>query len=103
MAFPYDFHPLAEEELFEAIDYLDNQREGYGALLAESAAHTFDLITDHPEKFPLVSSASSRRRALLSKPFHKTYAIYFDFDGERILITCFFHNRRDPNIWKERE
>jgi hypothetical protein len=34
MSFPYDFHPEAEEELFKAIDYLDGQREGYGALLA---------------------------------------------------------------------
>jgi hypothetical protein len=34
MSYPYAFHPIAEEELFEAIDYLDDQREGYGALLA---------------------------------------------------------------------
>ncbi|MEO1414815.1 MAG: hypothetical protein AAFW00_06020 [Bacteroidota bacterium] len=58
MTFSYDFHPLAEEELFDAIDYLDSQREGYGALLAESAASILDQITAHPEKFPIVSPAS---------------------------------------------
>jgi hypothetical protein len=31
MAYPYEFYPEAEEELFDAIDYLDAQREGYGA------------------------------------------------------------------------
>lgn len=46
MPYPYDFHPLAEEELFDAIDYLDHQREGYGALLAEAAANTIDKIIE---------------------------------------------------------
>lgn len=31
MPYPYDFHPLAEEELFEIIDYLDGVRSGYGS------------------------------------------------------------------------
>ncbi|MEZ4849727.1 MAG: hypothetical protein R3B93_14165 [Bacteroidia bacterium] len=102
MSFSYDFHPEAEEELFKAIDYLDEQREGYGALLAESAANLLDQITENPKRFPIASTNSQRRRAILPKPFHKTYSIYFDFDGERILIASFFNNRRDPGIWQER-
>ena len=103
MAFPYEFHPLAEKELFEAIESLDDQRQGYGALLAESAANTLDQIIDNPERFPVASIATLRRRALLPKPFHKTFTIYFDFDGESILIACFFNNRRDPKTWQERD
>ena len=103
MSFPYNFHPKAEEELFKAIDDLDSQREGYGTLLAEAAANILDQITEKPKRFPIASSNSQRRRAILPKPFHKTYSIYFDFDGESILITSFFHNRRDPGIWQERK
>lgn len=94
---------MAEEELFDAIDYLDSQREGYGALLAESAANTLDQISANPQKFPIVSPTSQRWRALLPKPFHRTYSIYFDFDGQRILIACFFNNRRNPSMWQDRE
>lgn len=102
MSYPYAFHPKAEKELFEAIDYLDNQRVGYGALLAEHAADIFDQITDYPERFPLILKDSNRRRALLAKPFDKAYSVYFDFDGESILIISFFNNRRDPGKWQER-
>jgi hypothetical protein len=42
MSYPFDFHPKVEKELFEAIDYLDAQREGYGALLADEAANTIE-------------------------------------------------------------
>ena len=103
MNYPYDFHPLAEEELFDAIDYLDGQREGYGAVLAEAAANLFDTITQYPERFPLISQRSARRKALLPKPFHKTYTVYFDFLDGVILIVSFFHNSRDPRIWQRRE
>lgn len=102
MSYPFDVHPLAEDELFAEIDYLERKREGYGALLADVAAQTLDSITETPERFPLVFPDSGRRRALLGKPFQKTYSIYFDFDQERVLIVSFFNNRRDPNTWQSR-
>ena len=102
MGYPYDFHPKAEEELFDAIDYLDNRREGYGALLAEAASNIIDKIIENPMQFPIPLSNSHRRRAILSEPFHKSYSIYFDFDGEKILIVSFFNNRKDPRAWKDR-
>ncbi|MFK7926256.1 MAG: hypothetical protein AB8H47_30180 [Bacteroidia bacterium] len=102
MSYPYAFHPIAEKELFEAIDYLDDQREGYGALLAEAAANILDQIIEKPKRFPIASPNSPRRRAILPKPFNKTYSIYFDFDGETILIASFFNNSRDPKSWQNR-
>lgn len=102
MSYPYQFHPEAEKELFEAIDYLDSQREGYGGLLAEASANILDHIIDNPKRFPVASPGSKRRRAILPTPFNKTYSVYFDFDGETILIASFFNNRRDPNSWQSR-
>lgn len=102
MNYPYDFHPKAEQELFEAIDFLDEQREGYGALLAEAAANTLDSILENPLRFPFGSPNTKRRKAVLPKPFNRSYSIYFDFDGEHVLIASFFNNRRDPRVWQER-
>lgn len=102
MSYPYDFHPEAEKELFKAIDYLDGKREGYGALLAEVAANIIDQIIENPQRFPFPSPDSKRRRAILPKPFHKIYSIYFDFEEDDILIVSFFNNYRDPRTWKER-
>ncbi|MEO1217604.1 MAG: hypothetical protein AAFY45_29015 [Bacteroidota bacterium] len=102
MSHPYEFHPEAEKELFNAIDYLDEKREGYGALLAEAAANILDQIIEKPKRFPIASPNSPRRRAILPKPFNKTYSIYFDFDGESILIVSFFNNSRAPGVWGER-
>ncbi|MEZ4685101.1 MAG: type II toxin-antitoxin system RelE/ParE family toxin [Bacteroidia bacterium] len=103
MSYPFDFHPKVEKELFEAIGYLDAQREGYGALLADETANTIEQIANHPTLFPLISDSKTRRRALLGKPFHKSYSIYFEFDGNQILILCFFNNWKDPRAWQERE
>lgn len=102
MGFTYHFHPEAEKELFDAIDYLDEQREGYGAILAEAAAQVLDQIIAHPQRFPLVLPSSNRRRALLPKPFHRSFAIYFDFEGTDILIISFFNTRRNPGVWQGR-
>ena len=101
MTYPYEFHPEAEQELFDAIDYLDTQREGYGALLADAAMTVLDAITENPLRYPLVAG-DQRRKALLPKPFHQSYSVYFDFDGNKVVILCLFYNRRDPKIWEER-
>ncbi len=103
MSFPYDFHPKAEKELFEAINFLEEQREGYGALLAEATANLLDQIINNPKQFPNTIQADQRRRAALFKPFHKTYSIYFDFNGSEVVIISFFNNRRDPSEWQDRD
>ena len=103
MSYPYDFHPEAEAELFEAIDFLDSRREGYGAVLAEAAANILEQIIEKPRQFPIADSSSQRRRAILPKPFNQTYSIYYDFDGQRILVASFFNNYRDPGVWQERK
>jgi len=63
MGYPYDFHPEAETELFEAIDYLDSQRAGYGARLAEAAAITLDQIVDPPPAFPPPTARFTQKKS----------------------------------------
>ncbi|MEM7510817.1 MAG: type II toxin-antitoxin system RelE/ParE family toxin [Bacteroidota bacterium] len=102
MPYPYDFHPLAEEELFEIIDYLDGVRSGYGSLFAELISDEIELIISHPGRYPSVNELGTIRKAILPKPFHKAYSIYFEFQDDKILFISIFNNSRNPDEWQNR-
>ncbi len=103
MAYPFTLHPLARREALLEIDFLEEQRTGYGNLFNEVLDQTLGLLLKHPTRYPKVSQDSTWRKMLMGKPFHKSHSIYFEFDGEIIRIISIFNNRRDPSIWINRQ
>lgn len=103
MAFPFTIHPEARKEALHEISWLENSRENLGKKFNEVLDQTISRILENPNQFPLVLQNPDRRKALFSKPFHKSHCIYFEMEDENIRIISVFNNKRNPSSWQERE
>lgn len=103
MKYFFTIHPKAREEVLHSINYLDQQQTGYGDIFNLRVDEAIAKIISNPTRYQEVIRGKGRYRMILEKPFHKSYCIYYDFDGEMVRIISIFHNSRSDLIWKERE
>jgi plasmid stabilization system protein ParE len=97
MALTYRLHSLAKKELIEAIDWYENERKGRGAKFYEVYLHTIKNLLANPTTSP-IEFDEIRRVYLLKFP----YTLYYEIFGNEIFIYTVFHQRRNPESWKER-
>jgi plasmid stabilization system protein ParE len=91
------FHPEAEAEFLEAVDYYEHCRPGLGCESALEVHSAIELILSYPKACPVLEGEI--RRSLTSRfPYGVLYAE--DPDGIRILAVMHLH--RDPDYWKHR-
>lgn len=102
MTYQFVFHPAVRGEIIDTMTYLGEQREGYDMLFNLRVDEAITQIIANPTRWSKMDGFPRRYRKLLTKPFNKSYSIYYDFDGEIIEILSVFNNRRDDTIWKER-
>src|SRR5438552_7932416 len=87
----------ARRELFEAGDYYEKHRPGYGQLFFADVEREFALLME----FPLIGkrvSRSVRRRTLSGWP----YSIFYQLRDEELVIIAIAHHRRRPGYWRSR-
>jgi len=88
---------IAERDIAEAVNWYENQREGYGERFQESLERVFDQIERAPEMHPLIQLRV--RRALTPRfPF----AVYYRIENDEAIVFAVLHSRRDPRLWKSR-
>jgi toxin ParE1/3/4 len=87
----------ARRELFEARDYYDEQRPGYGERFVEAAEAEFELLLQFP-KIGRSVRTSVRRRTISRWP----YGIVYRIRGEELIIIAIAHHRRRPDYWRSR-
>ncbi len=93
------FHPLAEQELIDAVDYYEEQRPGLGLEYLGEIEHAVNFLIRYPEAGSKVQG--SLRRLILPKfPYYLLYRILED-DQIRILVVA--HHKRKPQYWVDRE
>jgi len=92
-----EFMPLAKIEFADAIDYYNDQREGWGDVLAFELNAMIEQIAFLPEAGVKVARRTRRRRL---KRF--PYGILYQRHAEIILIVAITHIKRRPNAWKSR-
>ena len=93
----YSFHPTAEEELNQAIDYYDECQKGLGLEFLKEMYRTLQNILAFPNAW---SPLSSSTRRCLSKRF--PYGIIYQIAGEEILIIAVTNLSRAPDYWQGR-
>ena len=93
----YVFHPEAESEFFEAINYLEEQNEGLGKTFSREIFVAIRKITFFP--FAWTTISKNARRILVNR---FPYGIIYQVSGEEILIVAVMHSSREPNYWKGR-
>jgi plasmid stabilization system protein ParE len=74
--------------------------------LAHAVRDTLKLVADHPEIAPVRSIAGVRIRSFPLREF--PYVLYWDYDGETVLLAALLHGSRDRDAilaarhpWKE--
>ena len=93
----YSFHPDAELELNQAIDYYEKCQVGLDLEFADEVYKTVQRILAFPNAWQ--SMGESNRRCLTNKfPFG---IIYYKREQEIIILTVMQLGRK-PNYWKSR-
>jgi hypothetical protein len=94
----WSFHPEAETEFYEAIDYYEECESGLGEDFAIEVHTTIQNILAYPEAWPTLDG--DIRRCLTSRfPYGALYSI--ETDG--IFILAVMHLHRHPDYWKHRK
>lgn len=97
MALTVELHETAEVELWEAIDWYDEQREDLGKEFARELERVVKVISSTPERFPIVFGQA---RKVVLKRF--PYIIIFEVRDQLIIILAIFHTSRQPKQWQKR-
>ena len=93
----YLFHPEAEAEFLQAIEYYEDCAEGLGYDFSVEVCSATQRVTSHPKAWPMIRSEV--RRCLVSRfPFGVLYAIHKD----EVFIVAVMHLHRSPDYWTHR-
>ena len=93
----YSFHPEAESEFAQAIEYYEEKEEGLGYDFAVEIYSTIERTLAHPKAWPIMEG--DIRRSLVRR---FPYGILYAEEGEEIFIVGVMHLHRDPDYWKRR-
>ncbi len=91
------FHPDAEIELEQAIDYYENVRQGLGFDFATEAYTAIKRATSLPKAWAIVEG-DIRRSLVYRFPFGILYSI----EPKGIYIVAVMNLHRKPSYWQKR-
>ncbi len=94
----YSFHPAAEKELNDTVDYYNECRSGLGLEFTKEIYRTIQNILLFPDAW---ASLSANTRRCLTNRF--PYGVIYQIIEEEILIIAVMQLSREPEYWKERE
>jgi hypothetical protein len=94
----FSFHPEAETEFCEAIDYYEECELGLGYDFSAEVLAAIQNIVRYPDAWPILEEGV--RRCLVNRfPFGLIYNS--ELDG--IVILAVMHLRRHPDYWRNRQ
>lgn len=97
MAYNIELHEIAEEELWEAVDWYDAQKEKLGREFAKELQQTMQIIRENPSQFP--KAFKDKRQAMLRR---FPYVVVYEIHGTTVNVLAIFHTSRNPKVWRER-
>src|SRR5580698_10020326 len=94
----YFFHPEAESEFFDAIEYYEKCEKGLGYDFATEVYFTVERILAHPKAWQFMEEGLIRRALVKRFP----YGIIYAEQNREIYILSVMHLHREPDYWKHR-
>ncbi len=94
----YTFHPAAEAQLNEAIDYYESIQLGLGVDFAEEAYKSIIRAVRHPKAWSFILAPV--RRSLLKR---FPYGILYSETTTGIYILAVMNLHREPSYWEKRQ
>jgi toxin ParE1/3/4 len=93
----FSFHPEAEAEFNEAIDYYEECEPGLGYDFSIEVFASIQNIVNYPTAWPVMEE--DVRRCLV---YRFPYGVVYSIEQGGIFILAIMHLRRDPDYWKNR-
>jgi len=93
----FSFHPEAEKEFLEAINYYEDRECGLGYDFSIEVFATIQNIVIYPTAWPAVEEGV--RRCLVHR---FPYGVIYSIEQEEIFLLAVMHLRRHPSYWKNR-
>ena len=93
----YSFHPAAEKELNDAIDYYNERQNGLGLEFAKEVYSVIQNVVSFPQAWPLLSEHT--RRCLTNR---FPYGIIYQATSDEIFVIAIMQLNRKPGYWKKR-
>jgi plasmid stabilization system protein ParE len=94
----YAFHPAAEAELNEAIDYYESVQPGLGVDLADEAQQAIVRAAKYPRAWSIIRKPV--RRSLVKR---FPYGILYVEHRDSIFILAVMNLHREPDYWANRQ
>lgn len=91
------FHPLAEDELFEATGRYESKMRGLGSRFLERVQEALEHVQSFPESCPILLGRA-RRKPLRQFPYNIVYSI----DPRGLFVLAVAHQKRRSDYWKDR-
>ena len=91
----YSFHPEAEKELIEAIEYYDEN--GLGLDFAFEVYAAIERMKSFPKAWQIIEE--DVRRILVNR---FPYGVLYSEEQEELYIVAVMHLHKDPEYWKHR-
>ncbi len=93
----YSFHPAAEAELIQAIDYYEECEQNLGYDFALEVYNSIQRIIAYPKAWPALTHGI--RRSLVRR---FPYGILYTIENDEIIILAVMNLHREPDYWKNR-
>ncbi|MBI5640719.1 MAG: type II toxin-antitoxin system RelE/ParE family toxin [Nitrospirae bacterium] len=93
----FSFHPEAEEEFIQAIEYYENNEPGLGYDFSIEVNSAIQNIVSFPTAWPELEE--DMRRCLVKR---FPYGVIYSIEQHGIFILAIMHLRRHPDYWKNR-
>lgn len=93
----YAFHPEAEAELLQAIEYYERQEIGLGYDFAIEIHEAIQNIRSHPHAWKKLTKDI---RSCIINRF--PYAVIYSQQDEAVFILAIMHCHRNPDYWRKR-
>ncbi|MEX0718898.1 MAG: type II toxin-antitoxin system RelE/ParE family toxin [Planctomycetaceae bacterium] len=97
MSWPVVINPLAEQDLSDAWDWYDAQRDGLGDEFLECVEEALDGLRTMPQMYGKVFQ-ELRRAHVRRFP----YGVFYRIDDQQVTVVAVYHARRDPGAWQQR-
>jgi plasmid stabilization system protein ParE len=91
------FHPEAEEEFLQAVDYYERCEEGLGLDFALAVHAAVERAVGHPASWPVLEG-EVRRCQTVRFP----YGILYSVEPDGIFVLAVMHLHRKPGYWERR-
>ncbi|MEM8523727.1 MAG: type II toxin-antitoxin system RelE/ParE family toxin [Bacteroidota bacterium] len=95
MAFLPEYFEAAEADIEEALDWYMEKNQDVASRFYDVFLDLEERILENPFQFPIVFDNLRKARFLNSFP----YSIIFFIEKNVVFI---FHDKRDPQVWKDR-